>query len=324
MNIVYILGNGFDKAQGLKTSYPEFYEYLDKQKGYSTLLQNVKLDIKEDTKLWADMEEAFGKFTSKIGTETDFQNLYFELSDYLREYLKSEDQKFIPSEELKNKFRSDFLSYGKYLGDLDKVRYENFVNACNAGAHINVISLNYTNTLEKLLSINYPNINVEKTFGSKTLHNIIHVHGSLDDAIIIGVDNESQIGNEAFRTNDNVKDLLVKIQSNHAMKFLKHEMCEKFISEANLIVLYGVSLGNTDLRWWNLIGKELRKRNNLAIIQHLFRPNTIKPTRRQLFAQIERTHQDELMQKMGFTQNEWSKKFADKLFFTVNSNIFKK
>ena len=41
MNIVYFLGNGFDKAQGLKTSYPEFYEYLDKKEG-SALLQNLK------------------------------------------------------------------------------------------------------------------------------------------------------------------------------------------------------------------------------------------------------------------------------------------
>lgn len=110
MNIVYILGNGFDKAQGLKTSYPEFYEYLGKQEG-SALLQNLKLSIKEDTKLWADMEEAFGKFTSKIDTDEDFQNLYFELSDCLQEYLKSEDEKFTPSEGLKNKFRDDFLSF---------------------------------------------------------------------------------------------------------------------------------------------------------------------------------------------------------------------
>lgn len=28
MNILHIIGNGFDKAMGMKTSYPEFYEYL--------------------------------------------------------------------------------------------------------------------------------------------------------------------------------------------------------------------------------------------------------------------------------------------------------
>lgn len=26
MNILYIFGNGFDKAQGMATSYPEFYK----------------------------------------------------------------------------------------------------------------------------------------------------------------------------------------------------------------------------------------------------------------------------------------------------------
>lgn len=323
MNIVYIIGNGFDKAQGLKTSYPEFYEYLDKQEG-SALLQNLKSDIKKDIKLWADMEEAFGKFTSKIDTEEDFQNLYFELSDCLQEYLKLEDNKFIPSEELKKKFCDDFLSFGRYLGELDRVRYNQFINGRNV-ADVNVIVLNYTNTLEKLLSINPQKSNVEKNFNSnQILHNIIHVHGGLDDAIIIGVDNEKQIAKENFRTNENIKDLLVKIQSNHAMKFLKHEHCENFIRDANLIILYGTSLGNTDIRWWNLIGRELKRRNNLAIIQHLYHPNAIKPTRRQLLAQIERNHQNELMQKMGIKQNEFSQELTNRLFFTVNSNIFKK
>lgn len=323
MNIVYILGNGFDKAQGLKTNYPEFYEYLYKQEG-SALLQELKSNIRKDTKLWADMEEAFGIFTSKIDTEEDFQSLYFELSDYLQEYLKSEDEKFIPSEELKNKFQNDFLSFGRYLGELDRVRYSQFVNGRSSGADINVITLNYTNTLEKLLSINTQKSNVKKIFNnSHFLHNIIHVHGGLDGSIIVGVDNEKQIVNEKFQTNDNVKDLLVKIQSNHAMKFLKHEHCENFIKEANLIILYGTSLGDTDLRWWNLIGNELKRRNNVAIIQHLYHPNGIKPTRRQLLAQIERSHQNKLMRKLGIKQEEFSQGITNRLFFTVNSNIFK-
>lgn len=179
--------------------------------------------------------------------------------------------------------------------------------------------------MEKLLSIKTQNINVEKVFyGNRVLHKVVHVHGSLDNAIIVGVDNEKQIANEKFRMNDNVKDLLVKIQSNHAMKLLKHEDCETLIKEANLVILYGTSLGNTDLRWWNLIGNELKRRNNIAIIQHLYHPNAIKPTRRQLLAQIERNHQNKLIKKMGLKDNEWTKDIADRLFFTVNSNIFKK
>ena len=60
MNVLYILGNGFDKAVGMKTSYPEFYQYLMKDTDKcSDLMQQLKKDIKADKELWSDMEIAF-------------------------------------------------------------------------------------------------------------------------------------------------------------------------------------------------------------------------------------------------------------------------
>lgn len=324
MNIVYILGNGFDKAQDMATSYPEFYKYLEFEKR-SALIEMLKKEIKSDKEQWSDMEEAFGKFSSKIDTEDDFTKLYFDLNDLLQIYLKSEDDAFVPIEELKIKFREDFLITGKYLEEADRKRFNTFANSVNYNVKdFNVITFNYTNTLEKLLSIDDKNSRVEKSFGSnRVLHNLIHVHGKLEEAIIIGVDNEMQITNNILKNNENVKDLFVKIESNHAMKNLKHETCEAFIKNAHLIILYGVSLGNTDLRWWTLIGQELKRRNNLAIIQHIYRPNDILPTRKQLLARIERDHQKNLLQKMGIKQDEQPQGIADRLFFTVNSKIFK-
>ena len=43
MNILYILGNGFDKAQGMATSYPEFYDYLmENSDNCSNMMQLLK------------------------------------------------------------------------------------------------------------------------------------------------------------------------------------------------------------------------------------------------------------------------------------------
>ena len=54
MNILYILGNGFDKAQKMATGYPDFYKYLtDKVKNESALLGKMKSAITENTELWA-------------------------------------------------------------------------------------------------------------------------------------------------------------------------------------------------------------------------------------------------------------------------------
>ena len=64
MNILYIIGNGFDRAQGMATSYPEFYKYLLENKEGSPLLQKMKIEIKEDL----DAKEN-GKISNKIYQE---------------------------------------------------------------------------------------------------------------------------------------------------------------------------------------------------------------------------------------------------------------
>ena len=290
------------------------------------MLEQLKKTINANTKLWSDMEEAFGLYTSQISSKSDFISLYEELSEQLQSHLKSEDNKFVPTAEQKEKFKKDFMSPGFYLGDLDKLRLNQYLERYkNESKNFNVMTLNYTNTLEKLLSIDSTKPNKEKTFtNNEVLRNIIHVHGELDSTIIIGVDNEKQIANEAFRNDEDIKDWLIKIQSNHAMKLTRHERCENLIANTQLIVLYGVSLGDTDLRWWTLIGKELKRRNNIAIIQHLFKPNAFTPTTMQRIGLIEREHQNLLVKKMGLKSEDKVESLLSRLFFTVNANIFKK
>lgn len=49
MNILYILGNGFDKAMGMATSYPEFYKYLKENvKNGSSLFNKMMSQITSD------------------------------------------------------------------------------------------------------------------------------------------------------------------------------------------------------------------------------------------------------------------------------------
>ena len=77
MNILYILGNGFDKAQGMATSYPEFYEYLvNNVKDGSALLDKMKAKITEDTILWSDMESGLGEFTTTTNNAEEFDDFY--------------------------------------------------------------------------------------------------------------------------------------------------------------------------------------------------------------------------------------------------------
>lgn len=323
MNILYIFGNGFDKAQGMATGYPEFYKHLQYNiTDGSTLLNRMKKEITEKLELWSDMEECLGGFTTESDNADEFDDFYFELNDLLQKYLTSENDNFFPTDKLKIKFQSDFTTVSKYLGALDQNRYNIFIktNGLSLSKDISVITLNYTNTLEKILSLN---TTTTKTFGSNIfLRDIIHVHGQLGRSIIIGVDNEEQIMNKEFRNNDDIKDLMIKIQSNEVMKETRHMQCEALISNANIIVLFGVSLGDTDARWWKIIGDNLVKRANLAVIQHLYEPNAINPTQLQKRGRLERRQQKCLMQKMRIAENNWTDNLRNRLFFTVNEPIF--
>ena len=323
MNIVYIFGNGLDKAQGMATGYPDFYSYLITKDSIipSPLLQQMKEEISSNVELWSDMEMGLGEFTAKIENAADFGDFYYELSDYLQKYLKEEDARFSPSKELQSKFESDLVSPHAYLGDTDRLLYGNFTRELTPSKDISIISLNYTNSLEKILLNSKPlprNIN-----NSGILRNIIHVHGELDDTIIIGVDNDDQIANDNFKTDDDVKDLLVKEQSNRVMKFTKHNKCEQLINNANVVVLFGVSLGETDSRWWQILGNNIAHRRSFVVIQHIYDPGAISSTRRQALGKKEREALDNMLKKMHIEEIGQIDSIKSRIFFVFNSNAFK-
>lgn len=323
MNVLYIFGNGFDKAQGMATSYPEFYRYLqDKVANGSSLLNTMKKKINENQKLWSDMEESLGNFTAVSDNADEFSDFYFELNGLLQNYLISENDKFLPADKLKTKFQDDFIKTGKYLGALDRNRYNMFLQAHGfSSKDISVITLNYTDTFEKILNLDN-NVTTKGFGGNNILRNIIHLHGKLGHSIIIGVDNEEQIKNERFKKNEDVKDLMIKVQSNQVMKETRHLQCETLINNANVIILFGVSLGNTDTRWWKIIGENLVNRTNIAVIQHLYQPKAITPTQLQKRGRLEREQQKCFMRKMKIEEKNWSENITDRLFFTVNEPIF--
>ena len=220
MNILYILGNGFDKAMGMATSYPEFYKYLKENvKNGSSLFNKMMSQITSDTALWSDMELALGNFTDSTNDSEEFDDFYFELNEYLQQYLKIENDKFQPTKELKTLLH---------------------------GHNFSVMSLNYTNTFEKVFGMKYSN-DYQHLTGNIYLQEVIHVHGTLGKSVIVGVDNEEQIKNTDFRDNNDIKDCMIKKQSNYSMKQTRHLYCQNLIDKADLIILFGVSLGETDV-----------------------------------------------------------------------------
>lgn len=304
----------------MRTSYPEFYQYL-LQKKYSPLLEQMKKEIKEDKELWSDMEEALGNYTDKIHSVGEMDSLHKELSECLQEYLQQVDSQFAPSAEMKSKGLSDFLHPDKYLEEIDRDAFNSFftpINNKTENDDYEVISLNYTNTFEKLIG---NSIAFDKNMSVK-LNNVYHVHGRLGDTIIIGVDNADQIKNVSFRYSDEISSFLVKKDANTAMKNNLHTLCKQLIEKANLVVLFGVSFGKTDIHWWKTIGDELKKRKDIGVISFLYLPNELPVTRRFRLAAVEERERQRIYSKMDLNYYSTIKDINDRFFIAINSSMF--
>ncbi len=152
MNIVYIIGNGFDLNIGMKTSNKDFYKYYKSIHSESSLVNKLKKDISSNYETWSDLESGIGNYTEKIESIEDFDELFDNLRDELSNYIKRQEEEF------------DFTDL--YTGDISKsLAYpENFLPIAdtnsfgalrskwnNSNWKIDIITLNYSRSLEKIL-----------------------------------------------------------------------------------------------------------------------------------------------------------------------------
>lgn len=248
MNVLYIIGNGLDISLGMKTDYQSFYDYYSTLETKDSDIISLKANIEAGRyQTWADLEAGLGEYTKYLGMEKVFlkclEHMKRSLGVYLKEQFDQRDYRAV------NRFAQDFYNPAKYLDGKIKERYDSFIDSITLALRDfspRVVTLNYTNTIEDIHSI----LNIQGP-------ELLHLHGSIEDGIVMGVSDEDQIANEAFRHSRNVTEDFVKPSYNDACLNNNNVICERWIKEADMIVLFGTSLGETDRKWWRMIGQQL-------------------------------------------------------------------
>lgn len=323
MNITYLIGNGFDLNIGLKTSYKSFYEYYILQQTRSNLIKSFKFDLDSNLEKWADLEKALGEYTEKIKSIDDFTTIYYDIYDNLADYIEAQESK-LPKLKNVSLLSKDLIFPEKYLPPLWLNDIKNFRNNWNNSSQwtLNIISFNYTKTIETLLNFNGSNV---LELGSNIwgrpifLSSIKHIHGLIGKNMLLGVNDSSQIRNESLRANNTCQNILIKPQTNKMLKELIDTECKNIIHNSNLICLFGSSLGDTDKIWWEAIGERLKNDNCKIIYFHKGEP--INNRRFHLKGEIEIKLKNLLLSKTKLTLEE--KKIAiEKIYIGYNSKIF--
>ena len=191
MRNLFIIGNGFDLAHGMKTSYDDFYQYIKKK--YPNLKEEnnnlpeaifgrkggITYDEKELTEDMLNLLHHTGewnKFESNLGEIDFFYDDYSEPvfdkegdPDISKTMILNESKSSVYSELCYN-LKSLFKEWIQKIRILKRYRQEYFENKFKKNNLF--FTFNYTKTLEKLYNI--------------PLENILHIHGTLPKDLIFG------------------------------------------------------------------------------------------------------------------------------------------
>ncbi len=330
MNVLYLIGNGFDVNAGMKTRYSDFYDYyLNSNNDENPLISEVKKSInqylnnKEFSKInWSDLEIAFGKYCENFNSKEDFDTVYKDLVLSLSKYLQTQEKAYLIPEKCKTIFINDLCSPFKYISEVDREYFNTYLNSFTSFLKVNIITYNYTNSIENILQWKGSSLYVgtKLNHGQVQIDNIQHIHGYTNKRMVLGVNDESQVNNSELLKNQYFKNAIIKKDCNNAQKTLHVKICKNLILEANIICMFGLSLGETDKDWWSFIIENIEKKNiKLIIFAHS------EQEVNGIFSYEQAEISDKIIYRflsMSNLNNDAKERVRKNIYVAINANIF--
>lgn len=292
MNITFLIGNGFDRALGLRTSYSHFYEeYCGLKSGVElidkfrkTIDDDIKKEDEQEEKLWSDAELGLAKVTANY-TLADFVTCCEDMHDRLTEYLEKQDAKFPQTdeqfEEIVRLLSSHIVEFQQDLMPTEqklfvKIRDDDKIN----DTLINLVTLNYTSTCDKVFKAlsqkTLASWNSNRGVKTMKMGRLVHAHGYVDNFPILGVCNPDLIEKKEYLNDPAFRALMIKKESISVVGQTWREDTYSAINNSSIICVFGASLGKSDSDYWEQIAKWLKGAESRRLIIFKFDPNVKK------------------------------------------------
>lgn len=328
--ITFFIGNGFDLNMGLETRYDQFCNYYIQQNPKDFLAQSMK----KDTELWSDVEIALGKITEQVpnGEEDHFGESKDLLEISLGDYLENEQRKIRISNEQQEQIAKDMKRYlTSFYQELPFEHMQNIegvIKRCRGTLKYSFVSFNYTNVLDRCIEITKRQLNSDlgaysSDNGNKypqNLGNVIHIHGTIESEMILGVNDIDQIADRRFTENSLYRQCMIKEETNKRFAQNKIQRVKKLIDESCIICIFGMSIGETDKMWWQYIGKWLLASSEHSLVIYIRHNSQRKRvTARERFI-TENIVLQRFKENSGIKE-EWEKA-ESKIYIVCNGNIF--
>lgn len=301
MHIVFLFGNGFDLQNHFKTGYVHFLKWLIRYRRrfpralvkktdasaelMDGVLDNIEKDEQKGFITWSNVERALGEKTSEEPFNRDSQTA-IECKTFIVKtlymYFLKESKNVCLSGKSRDNFLKSLLSFYESGCFNLSLQLENIMRNVRSleedrMCRIDILNFNYTVFIDR--TIRLLKDETWKFFdGAAKIGKVLHVHGSIDkgDSIVLGVNDEGQLSNVKYQDDQDVKEEFVKPLLNQYVNAKRDNDVVETIKNGSVFCVFGMSVGETDRRWWNLIVDKLASTENSCAIFYSVRKDKEK------------------------------------------------
>lgn len=317
--ILFIIGNGFDLGLGMKTKYENIYETYIEVPSESNIIKDFKstLSKRQPYDKWSDFEIGMAEYAKTLSSENELIECVRDFKGHMVEHLQLENEKFIELINNEGYIHGLINELDRLFGEFYKCFSPNLIRQLNSivGLSFNseprIITFNYTTVLDKL-------INSKASRENRRLKAPLHIHGTLDNDIVLGVDNIEQLKGVSYNISVRGNRAFIKTVFNEQYDSERVLKAKRMISNSKIICTYGFSMGESDKTWINLLTDWLKQNSEHHLIVYQYDETKYPKYNFDALMDIE----DERKEKLFAYLNIEDENLRDQIHIPVGYDIF--
>ena len=316
MNITFLIGNGFDLRMGMKTRFADMYEGYIAQDSATDTIRKFKEMLEADAPnyiTWGDFEMAMAEKAKEFEDEDSFIECLRDFKLYMVSHLEKEQQRFQSRTAVGKDVRGRCIdettkSIEKFYTGLRPNVVNEFIRlGANSNPEYRFVSFNYTNAFDYVLS----------PFAGE----VIHIHGRLGSDIVLGADNIGQVTDLPYKTTKRFERAFIKPEFNKIYDNSRFKKAKSIIDGSDIICIYGMSLGKSDLSWTKQLKNWLLAHKNNHLVYFVYDEHEFNKSNWDAIIDEEENRIASLLGKICESGDEMSQIF-DQVHIPVGYDIF--
>ena len=317
--ILFIIGNGFDLGLNMKTRYEDVYATYITTPSKSDTITAFKNALPKEApyEKWSDFEMGMAEYSKTLSSEDELIECVRDFKSHMVKHLQNENKKMLSVvcnpdyfdglvKELNRSFREFYDCFSSNI-----IRQLDLIVDTASLFYPRIITFNYTTVLDVLLHMG-------AQVGHRIVEEPLHIHGTLNRDIVLGVDNIEQLQDENYSISNKGSRAFIKTFFNQEYDINRVFEARKMISDSRIICTYGFSMGESDKTWVSSLVDWIKENPDHHLIVYQYEKTEYHRYNFDEIMDAEEQKKEALFRKLNLTD----RKLMDQIHIPVGYDIF--